>query len=149
MSLGEVGTVVLGVLGGGGVWTVIAEVGKARARRRDEASAAAIAAPAQISHAQAGLAEALTAQMRETLEENAKDRRQLRQERARDKREMKAMRGEMAGLRIAVGQCEDHRDECRGELAEVRAQVAKMMAENPPAGPYDTISRPATDRGTA
>jgi septal ring factor EnvC (AmiA/AmiB activator) len=107
------GEIVGPLLAGGGVWSYL----KARTKAR---------APAAIGASQADLTEAITAQTKMLLAENAKDRRELKRQIVRQDKEIKRVGAQ-------VSQCEAKHADCETNVSELRAKVDKLMEDNPPA----------------
>lgn len=112
-TLKLVGGSVGAVFAGGGVWSVL----KARIVAKNSP-------PAQIAASQADLVSALNAQTKILLAESAKDRRQL-------KHRIDQQATELKEVKSKVADCEERHDNCESNLAEVRAQIDKLMADNP------------------
>lgn len=127
MSLSEGVTAVVAVLaplaaGGGGVWAWLSAREKARASRPVEA----LKAEADMTEAAANFAKQFGAAAAALVDDLRGELRFVRADQA-------ASRQEMVALKAQFDQCEQHRIDCDANLAAVRAEIAQLMRENPPA----------------
>lgn len=134
-STAEQVAVVLTSLGLGGVAVKLIEVWNARnSEHRKE--------PADMTRAAAELQEAMSEGSQDLLAEFRKEFRFLRGRVVDLQRDADAARNEAKLARgLAESAVADHAL-CQIEVKALRAKIERMMADRPPAPPYDTITRP-------
>lgn len=123
--------VIVALVGSGGVGAVVVQWMKGRK-----------SPPAAIAASQADLASALSAQTKDILAEHRKDRRQLRGALNRQDKELRDLRAEQRRQAAELATCQERHEGCEHSLAEVRAEIARLMAETPPAADYSELKRP-------
>lgn len=109
--------VVVPFVSGGGVWAYLASRQKGRA---------------SITHSQAALVSALNAQTETLLAESAKDRKDL-------KRRIDRQGVKMNRLEKQIAECREKHSHCETNLADVRAEIEKLMQG--PVAAYNLGSR--------
>jgi chromosome segregation ATPase len=114
---------IAGPLLGGGVWAYLSQRSKLRAARET----ATAARPVETLKAEADMTEAAATFAKQFGAAAAGLIDDMRNE-------LRFVRSQVEGLRGEVAECEKHRVACDASLEQVRAEIARLMRDNPPAG---------------